>query len=347
MTISENPTDALRRVVAAVVFTLLGGCGAETLGEGESCTADTECGVGACVELDGRRTCSIACAPGDACPDAFDGSARTCRESSYCGAPCTFTGSREGQACRDGAVVECASLEPADACSDCGCAMFGGGICVAGTGCVQPGPEGAACTEDRFCESGLCDPASGTCVAPSADGEACAEDRFCQSGLCNPLTDTCTSLLAAGAACDADRYCASGLCGTTSRVCVVPGAIDDPCSIDRECQSQNCSTDGDATRVGVCRQPLGEECDVDHCNRCVGRDLSFGFPGYCSRSGCDPVTAPCGPPVGAYNRRFDCRASVDGPYYCYETCPTDQDEALGYNCLDDFDLCHWQTGSCY
>jgi hypothetical protein len=332
--------------VFAVTLVVLTGCGQPLLHEGARCGADADCAGNECVELDGVRTCSTACLIDDVCPASADGSARACREDGYCHAPCSFTGARDGQVCRAGAVVECASLAAADACSDCGCDAFGGGICVPTMGCVQPGPAGASCTEDRFCASGLCDPGSSTCIAPIADGAPCTMDRFCVSSLCNPLTDLCTSPLPGGEGCESNDYCASGVCGATSHVCVDPAALGEPCSTDGECASDHCSTNGDATRVGVCEQPLGEVCDGTHCSRCVGRDRSVGFEGYCLRDVCDPVDAPCGPPVGEYHRMYDCRVSAAGPYHCYETCPTDTDGALGYHCLD-LAYCHAATGSCY
>lgn len=373
-TISESPSLVRDRGWMLAMLMALTGCAAP-LGEGEPCSADEDCAAGTCETIDGLQTCSSPCALGDECPAAADGAPRTCREDGHCGAACTFAGARDGRVCRDGAVLQCSALEAADACESCGCDVFGGGICVEGTGCVQPGPEGAACTEDRFCESrlcepssstcvapappgadctmdrfcasGLCEPSSSTCVAPAPVGAACTTDRFCASELCNPLTGLCTEVLVAGDACESDRYCASGICGALSRVCVEPGAIGDPCSMDRECESSNCSTDGDATRVGACNQPLGEECDRDHCNRCLGADAVFGIPGYCGRLRCDPATAPCGPPVGPYHRVFDCRESTEGPHYCYETCPTNEDDAYDYSCLDALDRCHWNTGSCW
>ncbi len=329
-------------LAALVVFV---GCGRALLAEGATCLEDTDCAGGECVAIDGVRTCSSPCLIGDTCP-AAGGAARACREDGYCHAPCSFTGMRDGQVCRAGAVLECADVPAASACTDCGCDAFGGGVCVVGTGCVQPGPVGASCTEDRLCESGLCEPTSSSCIAAIANGAACTVDRFCQSHLCNPLTNTCTAPLAAGDACDSDAYCASGVCGASSNVCQDPAALGEPCGADRECVSANCSNDGDSTRTGVCNQPLGAECDLTHCNRCVGRDITFGSPGYCLRDLCDPVTARCGPPIGSYHRMYDCRESAAGPFHCYETCPTDTDGALGYRCLD-LDYCHASTGSCY
>lgn len=332
--------------LAIATLFVAAGCGRSLLGEGARCSVDADCAGNECVALDGASTCSSACLIDDVCPAAADGSTRACREDGYCHAPCSFTGARDGQVCRAGSVVECGSLAAADACGDCGCDVFGGGICVPATGCVQPGPEGAPCTEDRFCTSHLCHPASDTCIAPIADGSACTDDRFCASRLCNPLTDLCTAPLSGGDDCESDRYCASGVCGVASQLCVDPAALGEACSTDRECASAHCSTDGDATRVGVCQQPLGELCDGSHCGRCVGRDIVFGFEGYCMRDTCDPASAPCGPPIGEYHRLYDCRLSSAGPYHCYETCPTDEDGALSYRCLDS-NYCHASTGSCY
>ena len=335
----------LRRSVALVASAIVIaiGCGPLPVGEGEACELDTQCAEGSCVELDGRHACSSACEPGAACPAAHDGTAQVCREDGFCHAPCAFRGAREGSVCRDGVVAACTELDAASACSDCGCEPYGGGVSVMGTGCVQPAADGEACTEDRLCASGLCD--AGTCVSPAADGAPCNADRFCASALCEPTTDRCISPLGGGAACTDDRYCGSGICGVLSRVCMVPGAIGDECGIDRECESANCSNDGDTSRAGRCNQRLGEVCDRDHCNYCLGADRTFGEPGVCARERCAPGLAPC---LGSWaSRRFDCQPSADGPYYCYEQCPRDEDEAWDYNCLGDFDRCHWESGVCY
>jgi len=101
-----------------------------------------------------------------------------------------------------GVLVACATLTDAQ-CQQCGCEPFGGGTCVAGVGCVQPMPDGSACTRAADCTH-VCDPETHTCITARAMGMACHYDAQCTTsncsndgeigtaGVCNPmLGSTC------------------------------------------------------------------------------------------------------------------------------------------------------------
>ncbi|MCC6621572.1 MAG: hypothetical protein IT385_09985 [Deltaproteobacteria bacterium] len=181
-------------------------------------------------------------------------------------------------------------------CATPGCAVAGAECeaheaCCSGW-CYGPGygPQscharldfGAACDEDRQCDTGLC--VEGKCGgACQADGEACLWDNdccagtFCEDGGGRP--GTCTPLREVGGACAWDGHCASGTCGEAG-TCVAPPppdgcfAIEHECFSDLECCTGACSWDGESYAQGYCfaPQPAGSACKRDAwcaSGRCV------------------------------------------------------------------------------
>jgi hypothetical protein len=133
--------------------------------------------------------------------------------------------------------------------------------------------DGAACTADAQCYSGICDASSGKCGC-GADGTGCTRDTdCCGSGafptpkcntvktcgclalgvhcgvmadccggvICNSATSTC-GCSKATAACNSNADCCSGTtCGAAKTCCKASGAL---CGAGGECCSGNCKGSG-------------------------------------------------------------------------------------------------------
>lgn len=331
------------------------GCGEDPLGFGEPCERDGQCATGFCHVTDGVARCSQPCSATGSCSANLDGTSSTCREDGFCGPACAFSGTRNGYFCEGatGDVRLCTDGNDVEHCAICGCAPYGGGLCIATLGCIDPFPNGEACPEDAACASNLCNPATSECTAPLPVGATCTEGRYCESELCNPLTDACTLPLADGVACSADTYCTSGLCDPNTDVCVqplpdgsdcsadrycasgtcssglgciTPGPLDAECSRDEECISNNCSTDGNWSATGQCNLALGSNCYrmANQCTSCLEGFLSA----FCSRRACN-ANAPC-------PSDWDCRSTTDGGRSCFQRCdPNDSSN----QCFGTFRSC--------
>lgn len=319
-------------LVAGVLVSLLAvGCGDEKLADGQPCIEGRQCVSGLCATVDSGNVCTQSCTIGDECPALDDGSARVCRENSVCGAPCAYSGLRGGYLCNPatGQVLTCADGNDLDHCGACGCAVFGGGVCIEGLGCVDPVSDGGECAVDAICASLLCNPNGGTCTQPLPAGELCSNDRYCASRLCN---EVCVELLVDGEPCDADRYCESGMCDAMLG-CISPGAVGDACVRDTHCESGNCSTDGDYSMPGTCNIPLLSECgSAPTCTRCVSTTFLASI---CSRETCSS-SASCG-------EGWSCERSTDGQRRCYQTCDPDG----FFQCRDSSGTYCRSDGFCY
>ncbi|MCB9525421.1 MAG: hypothetical protein H6702_18875 [Myxococcales bacterium] len=159
---------------------------------GEGCAANQYC------DLPGENDCRAKKANGQACSGAFE---------------CT------GGACIDG---RCRT----DCNRDADCPA--GDFCHVG-GCVDKLANGAACVENRVCESNVCDVACVDCVndgqcgagevcvlvgvnsceRPRANGAACSRDVEC-AGWCD--VGTCKATVGAEVACSRNAVCTSGVC---------------------------------------------------------------------------------------------------------------------------------------
>lgn len=287
------------------------GCGEESKALGEVCERDAQCATGTCAVHDGVGHCSQPCDATTACPAGADGVAMACREDGFCGPECAFSGVRNGFFCdgESGAAALCETASDVEVCDVCTCTPFGGGVCVPSLGCIDPLANGAACTVDFACQSGLCNPDTDRCTAPLANGTLCPGDRYCGSNLCDPVTDRCVAPLANGTSCSADKYCMSGHCDATLG-CFTPGPVDAPCTRDAHCASNNCSNDGFPNVQGQCNIPLGGNCQYmpGVCNQC----LSGSFGAFCSRDECN-ANAPC-------PTNWDCRDTTDGNTGCFQRC---------------------------
>jgi Cys-rich repeat protein len=117
--------------------------------------------------------------------------------------------------------------------------------------------DGAACTVDASCASGVC--IGGLCrgcaeLGSCEDGAACSLDEQCSAGACTG--STCRACGATGCeaatACDADAECASGACVPS----FAPSRAREPASC------LHCDDDKDCGGFASCDQQLGA------CNTC-------------------------------------------------------------------------------
>ncbi len=117
-------------------------------------------------------------------------------------------------------------------------------------------PDGAACTTNADCSSGICNAATGLCSrragAGAPDGAACGRNSECHSGICSLVTRQCSPRGGGerppapdGAGCAADADCSSGLCDRAARVCRSTAATENPegaaCATNADCGSGRCN----------------------------------------------------------------------------------------------------------
>ncbi|MCC6874404.1 MAG: hypothetical protein IT378_08895 [Sandaracinaceae bacterium] len=229
----------MRRASTAGLCVCLGmGCssGPPPAPVGSGCEVDDDCASGQCLSYESARLCTTECSPESPCPVA--GTRRlACGGEGLCVLACT-DGTTSGSGaqtrlCVDGLFVDCAGLDPAMACTACGCGPFGGGRCTTG-GCVLPQPDGTSCTLDVECASGACYRDSQTCGSPRAMGEPCRVDAECAdrncstdgdqtaTGVCNqPLgsacrgaggSATCTRCIVGPFSISGDGFCSRAFC---------------------------------------------------------------------------------------------------------------------------------------
>lgn len=147
-----------------------------------SCTLDSECGGGYCV----NNLCSSGLS-GNVCINGGD-----C-VSGYCA----------GGVCTTGSAGESCSID-----GDCQ-----NGICVSGV--CQTGAFNALCVDGGDCQSSIC--VSGTCQTGAFDAP-CISGGDCQSGICQG--GACSGYM--GDTCTANSECLSGYCDANNTCASIP-----------------------------------------------------------------------------------------------------------------------------
>ncbi|MBN1774676.1 MAG: hypothetical protein JXB32_25670 [Deltaproteobacteria bacterium] len=321
--------------------------------DGNSCTIDTCEAGGICLNapaVDGT-TCDdeLYCTVEDACSAGVctGGGSRDCSA----GVPtcnlgacdedadrCTTTPLPDGTSCNDGLYCTvgetcaggmCGGATPRDCSSmDDGCNV---GVCDdAVGGCVlEPRPNGTACDDGLYCNTGevctagvcgggapvdcsslddacnvgRCDEAGAACYAdprttgtPCSDGDACTEHDACAAGVCVGTTVDCSAWTDA---------CNTGVCDPASGCRGAPVADGTACNDGVYC------TVGETCTGGTCGGGTardcgdGDPCTSDSCSEALGRcdNTLVPVPGAEGPAG----SASCGDGIDN-----DCDRATDG-----------------------------------
>ncbi|MGF1465561.1 MAG: trypsin-like serine protease [Sandaracinaceae bacterium] len=225
--------------------------------DGEGCTADADCAIGRCAEVEGERRCARACVdegvpcPGGQVCSTADGLCGSCVGEGIATGLRTFGDScADAAQCGSGSCVEGICSRPCDAEAPCGLGTHcRDGQCVDGF----LGRRG-----DRCVNAQDCGPDAPLCVQ---DGESlcadeCETSSSCGRGfLCQEIDDVQVCLpegVPLGAACEAGDACRSGLCEdeTCTAMCEQPW----DCPVGFACDEARCRPE----RSGGCSvRPVG------------------------------------------------------------------------------------------
>jgi hypothetical protein len=277
----------LQSCAMACLISSISACGGDAaLAFGYGCEVGdpSACASGVCEAWsDGTTRCTAACSTDVPCPVSLDDSPEyTCnpaRGGGLCDVLCTDGALVEDDnatyVCLDSEFFDCGEATAAEGCSLCGCEPYGGGVCVPGTGCVEPAVNGTVCSDPRECISGTCGYATMICQDPAALAAPCFADEDCASrncsndgnhaieGVCNmPFGEICEGAAncnrCVGANAFHDGWCVRGSCNPADPA---------PCATA-------INTGGEGTRDWVCRSTMdgGDYC-FETCR--VGPDFIY------------------------------------------------------------------------
>jgi hypothetical protein len=219
-------------------------CDTACNGTCQACTmALTGQADGTCAnETAGKPAPAGQCSANGACGNTGNCAAGGVCEQTAMGVPCGAPSCNNGQLTPAGSCNGSGTCTPGSAM-----ACAGGFICASMTACKT------ACAADTDCESAssyCANPgASGTCVPKGGDGAACSANDQCSSGLCG--TNGGTHCCKAGTTCPATV----AACGTTdctnTGVCNYPDSTVAPASLQtpHDCQKVVCNGSGGDTVV--------------------------------------------------------------------------------------------------
>ena len=322
---------------ASVPKACQGDAGPPSKGKGESCTCDSECRTGHCVD-------------GVCCSSTCDDKCKACNVPSALG-DCSFVPS--GVPPTD--LSECQSSAPASCGQD--------GRCDGKGGCELY-------VADTVCDYGSCR-GDGLSGIKSCDGKgACGGNTSnpCAPYSCDPKSNECDDSCTSTAQCSLGQQCASGSCGLRFN--------GYKCSSDSDCASEHCSggyccnvaCNGPCVScslpgsLGKCQLiPAGQpssRCDAQAQSTC-------GTTGYCDGAGACSLwpgqTTPCVTSSCASSVLLNTTAVCDGkgtcqdpelvdcsPYLCVagacnSNCKSDADCQSGHACALDSS---GKTGTC-
>jgi hypothetical protein len=258
---------------------------------------DDMCNMGVCDPATGTcgtepRTDGTACDDGDTCTSTDVCTAGTCGGTDV---DCSGMTNMCNVGVCDPTSGACVAMPVMDGttCDD-GAACTMGDVCTAGA-CAGAMIDCSGFGDD--CNTGVCDPATGTCGRmPAVDGTACDDGDLCTS------TDSCTAGACGGTLTDCSGsgdMCNTGMCDPTSGACVstpLPDgtACDDAnaCTAMDACGMGTCSgaslVPGSDTCAGAIAIPLpapGGTTTLTGSNECGTND----YTGSCAGSGLDVI----------------------------------------------------------
>jgi hypothetical protein len=273
--------------------------------DGDACTTNDICVVGACVpgqfrNCDDGNPCTVdACDPTLGCFNAASPSRTPCED----GNPCTTNDICVDGACVPGQNRSCDDGDPCtrDACRDGECLHVPDTSAPGCSGCTDAScDDGDPCTTDLCAADGACvnrfDPNLPGCGEPGCrtnadceDGNRCTLDACTDGGVCIrvPAPD--------GNPCDDGDLCSLGDKCVTGR-CVAGDRLEcddnDDCTRDR-CERGQCLFERDPTLPGCGGCNLtgcddGDPCTLDTCDAATGACRSSPIDG-CCRSALDCV----------------------------------------------------------
>jgi cysteine-rich repeat protein len=262
---------------------------------GCSCTNNSDCDIGLCIEVGGKSVCAAPCVSN--CPEGF----KCLQTSSSAGDVISLCAPAFGRLC-----------EPCQADSDCSGVLGGeanrcvsyaepggawaGNFCAAPCGDKDACPAGYGCKETAHLSGGK----GKLCI--KEDLQCSCDERAIKLG----LSTKCSNLNAIGS-CTGKRNC--GASGLTA--CDAPSAITETCN-DKD---DNCDGKTDEAAVTVCQD--NEQCTYDNCiggacqhspkagpcddgnacskadlcsdGQCKGAAVNCDDANPCTLDGCDPI----------------------------------------------------------
>ena len=236
--------------------------------DGNECTQDDHCALGACVGGPAvecaKPECasSVSCVPGTGCVAVWKPAESVCEDGDAC---TTVSVCDAAHGCVPSVSV---AIDDGDACTV--------DACDPTTGEVTHLPTPLTCGDDHNpCTVDTCNPATGACGVPVPDGstvpdaDLCDGLETCHDGqVKDGVTVSCAGVT---------NPCLAKTCNPASGACDLPLADDTPCADDDLC-------DGAETCLGgVCTEAAPVDC--------------AGVTDPCLERSCNPATGACDLPV--------------------------------------------------